>query len=136
MDLQVDNKIDTLPSTTLKMLADQRAAGWRSPPALALDAGGFIQECGMCAETIFGYRQHELFWQHISCLIPSFADIPLMQGNRIDPMLNYICHCDHVFEAVDKQGKVVACNLNFFLVENKGVSSLRLIVRPVANARF
>lgn len=121
--------------TNRKMLTDENPTVRYSSPMLALDAGGFIQECGESIETIFGYRKHELVWQHISCLFPNFVEVVLMQENRLNPLLSYLCHCDHVFEAIHKQGHVVICNLNFFLVENKGTPKLRMIVRPVANAK-
>jgi PAS domain S-box-containing protein len=105
-----------------------------SPPVLLLDADGFIQECGHSIEQIFGYSQHELLWQHISCLFPKLGEVDLIQQGRVNPMLNYICHCDHIFEVINKQGGITVCNLNFFMLDHTGTKNLRLIVRPVAAA--
>jgi PAS domain S-box-containing protein len=115
------------------MKTEYRAAHF-SPPVLLLDVNGFIQECGQSVEKLFGYSQHELLWQHISCLFPKLGEVDLIQQGRLNPMLNYICHCDHIFEAINKQGGVTVCNLNFFMVEHTGMKNLRLIVRPVAAA--
>ena len=138
MNLQIESsatdKIHNLSHANRQMLTNEKPTARYSSPMLALDVDGLIQECGESIATIFGYREHELVWQHISCLFPSFAEVALMQGSRLNPLLGYLCHCDHVFEAISKQGQVVICNLNFFLVENKGTPNLRMIVRPVTSA--
>ena len=105
-----------------------------TPASLSLDSRGYIQTCSRPVEKLFGYRQHELLWQHISCLFPQFFEVARIQGERLNPLLNYLCHCDHDFEAIDKQGEAIICNLNLFLVENDGQQSLRLIVRPLVSA--
>lgn len=140
MDLQMiecnaRNKSDTCSHATRKTLTDEELTERYDPPAFSLDGRGFIQECGKSVEKLFGYRQHELVWQHISCLFPKLADVSLIQENRLNPMLYYICRCGHVFEAINKQSDTIVCNLNFFLIEHEGVSTLRLIVRPVAGAK-
>jgi hypothetical protein len=116
-------------------LIDEHETERYSPPALSLDANGYIRECDKTVEKLFGYLQHELLWQHISCLFPKFLEMDLLQGNRLNPILSYICHCDYVFEAINKQSETVICNLNFFLMESKGTQNLRMIVRSIANAR-
>jgi PAS domain S-box-containing protein len=139
MNLQMESsnrsRLNILPRADQQTLIDKQMTKRQSPPTLTLDANGSIQECSNSIETIFGYHPHELVWQHISCLFPRFSEVALIQGNQLNPMLNYLCHCDHVFEATDKRGDVVICNLNFFIVENKGTPNLKLIVRPVANAK-
>lgn len=139
MNLQIEsdaiNKIDVSAYARQQTLTGAQPTEQYSPPSLSLDADGLIQECDKSVETLFGYRQHELVSHHISCLFPKLTEVALMQGNRLNPLFNYICHCDHVFKAVNKQSDIITCNLNFFLVENKGKLNLRLIVRPVANAQ-
>lgn len=105
-----------------------------SPASFSLDQNGFILECGRSVEAMFGYSQHELVWQHISCLFPKLAEVALIQDGRLNPMLNFICHCDHIFEAIDRKSGIVTCNLTFLMVENKGTQNLRMIVRPVVAA--
>jgi PAS domain S-box-containing protein len=128
------NSIDVSVFAQHPLLIDGKHMERLSPPAFWLDDNGYIQECDKSAERMFGYGQQELAWQHISCLFPSLAEVVLMQGDRLNPMLNYICHCDHVFEAIDRQGNIIICNLNCFLVDNKGKPNVRLMVRPVSNA--
>lgn len=139
MNLQIEsgtmNKSNISSRATLHKLTDEHETERYSPPALSLDTNGYIQDCDKTVERLFGYRQHELLFQHISCLFPKFLEMALLQGNRLNPMLSYICHCDYVFEAINKQSETVICNLNFFLMESKGTPNLRMIVRSIANAK-
>jgi hypothetical protein len=112
----------------------ERKSEHHSPAVLLLDVNGYIQECGNSIEELCGYSQHELLWQHISCLFPKLGEIDLLQNGKLNPMLNYICHCDHIFEAMHKKSGIIVCNLNFFMVEHAGGQNLRLIVRPVVAA--
>jgi hypothetical protein len=138
MDLQIKsnaiNKIDTSRFAIHHALTDEPCAERHSPPSFSLDTFGFIRSCGSSIERIFGYSRHELEWQHISCLFSKFSEVSLMLDERLNPLLSYLCHCDHVFEAIDKHGDIISCKLNIFVIENNGMPSMRLIVRPVANA--
>ncbi|HLP97817.1 MAG TPA: PAS domain-containing protein [Sideroxyarcus sp.] len=141
MDLQIENGATHINAAHLNIHSyakrrtrNEECLEYSSPAAFSLDANGFILECDRSVETLFGYSQLELVWQHISCLFPKLAEVALIQSGRLNPMLNFICHCDHIFEAIDRQSGIVTCNLTFLLVENKGTQNLRLIVRPVAAA--
>ena len=139
MNLQIEssaiNKIDISGYATRHALTEEHGIERYSPPSLSLDIDGTIQKCGKSVETLFGYRPHELAWQHISCLFPKFSEVALVEGNRLNPLLSYLCHCDHAFEGISKQSDIIICNLNFFLIEHKGLQNMRLIVRPVANEK-
>lgn len=127
-------KNDFSACTMSHQMTEAQGRERHTPASLSLDSRGYIQTCARPVEKLFGYRQHELLWQHISCLFPQFFEVALIQDERLNPLLNYLCHCDHDFEAIDKQGEPVVCNLNLFLVENDGQQSLRLIVRPLVSA--
>lgn len=118
------------PEWTERQLLDVYA-----PPMLSLDDRGTIQECNISVEQLLGYPRNELVWQHISCLIPQFAEIDLILQDELNPLLTYICQCDHVFEAINKHGEIIKCNLNFFGIRQEGTTSLRLILRPIDNAQ-
>jgi PAS domain S-box-containing protein len=139
MNLQIEsnqtNRTDVQADLTRNKLVEEHWTERYSPPSFSLDAAGYIQKCGQAIEKLFGYQQDELVWQHISCLFPKFTEVTLLQDKRLNPQLSYLCHCDHEFEAINKQSDVVTCNLNFFLVENKGQQNVRLIVRPVARQK-
>jgi PAS domain S-box-containing protein len=110
--------------------------GWSSytPIEFSLDENGFIQECSKSVEMVLGYHQQELVWQHISCLFPKLSEVALVQEHRMNQMLSDTCRCGHAFDALSKHGDLIKCNLSFLLTENEGISTLKLIVRPVANA--
>jgi PAS domain S-box-containing protein len=116
-------------------LTDEHGTESYSPPSFSLDGAGYIKKCGQSIEKLFGYQPDELVWRHISYLFPKFAEVALVQGKRLNPFLSYLCHCDHEFEAINKQSDIVTCNLNLFLVENMGRQNLRLIVRTVTHAK-
>jgi PAS domain S-box-containing protein len=98
-------------------------------PAFLMNVQGIIRSCNKSAERRFGYPQSDLLWQHISCLFPQFADVELVMQNHLNPLLNYLCRCDHIFEAINKKGEIISCNLTFFSIEREGMHLLRLVVR-------
>lgn len=138
MNLQIEGntvrKIDASIYAKPLALVEETPAASHVPTAFSLDEHGMIRECGKTVEKLFGYHQLEVVWQHISCLFPQLSEVALMQADRLNPMFQYICHCGHVFEAIGKRGEIIKCNLSFFLIENDGTPTLRLIVRPVAEA--
>lgn len=103
---------------------------WHALPELLLDETGLIKDCSKYVEALFGYRRHELVWQHISCLFPQLSDYELIQRGRINPQLDFICHCGHIFMALDRQGGTSANELSIIKLEHNGLRTLRLIVRP------
>jgi PAS domain S-box-containing protein len=128
-------------SATMNKIAPPSCINWQtgsdeqnSWPTFTLDELGFIREFDKSVETLFGYGQHELVWQHISCLFPKLTEFALMKGNRLNPLLNHICHDDYEYEAINKQGGIMKYNLSFTLVEHEGVLTIRLIVRSVTNS--
>lgn len=102
-------------------------------PTFLLDDHGLIQEFSQTVEKQFGYGRSDLVWQHISCLFPQLSDIELVLEDRLNPRLSYICHCDHIFEALNCQGDIIICNLSFIRIKNDGNRFLRLIVRPASS---
>jgi PAS domain S-box-containing protein len=113
---------------------EERIVGMHEAAAFLMDVQGIIQSCNESAERISGYAQHELLWQHISCLFPQFVDVQFVMADQLNPLLNYLCHCEHMFEARNKQGETMLCNLCFFKIKCDGVPLLRLILRPCNDA--
>lgn len=126
--------VDSASHAARHTMKIERKPVHHSPAVLLLDVDGFIQECSNSIEELCGYSQNELLWQHISCLFPKLGEMDLLQRGKLNPMLNYICHCDHIFEAMHKKSGIFVCNLNFFMVEHAAGRGLRLIVRPVMAA--
>lgn len=113
--------------------AGERPAEWHEPPALALDETGVIQRCSESCEKLFGYGSLELVKQHISWLFPQLSGHKLVMDGRFNPMLDFLCHCGHLFQTQNRQGDTFKSELNFVRIENDGQRSLRLIVRPLKN---
>jgi hypothetical protein len=105
-----------------------------NPPALSLDERGMIHDCSKSFEKLFGFRRSDLVWKHVSKLFPRLADVELVQSGRLNPLLNYLCHCGHLYEALNSQGETFSSNLSFVHIEFDGRRSLRMIVRPVDSA--
>lgn len=115
-------------------LDEERVVEMHDAPAFLMNVQGIIRSCNKSAERRFGYPQSELLWRHISCLFPQFADVELVMQDHLNPLLNYLCRCDHVFDVIDKNGETVGCNLTFFSVEREGMQLLRLVVRSSDDA--
>lgn len=101
-----------------------------NPPELSLDERGMIQDCSKSFEKLFGFRRTDLVWKHVSSLIPRLADVELVQSGHLNPLLNYLCHCGHLYDALNSRGVVFPSSLSFVHIEHSGRRSLRLIVRP------
>jgi len=112
----------------------ERTIKRHEPPALLLDEGGMIQGCSKSVESLFGYRLSELVWQHISCLFPQLSGVALIQKGQINPKLEFISHCGHIFLGLNKQGNAIPNQLNFIRLEHNGLCTLRLILRPSNSA--
>lgn len=111
----------------------ERTMEWYEPPAFALDETGIIQKCSESCEALFGYRSADLVKQHISWLFPQLSGHELIMDGRLNPMLDFLCHCGHLFQAQNGQGDTFKSALSFVRLEHGGRRSLRLIVRPLKN---
>lgn len=81
------------------------------PAMLALDDDGIIQGCSEACEQVFGYRQHELAGRHVSLLLPQLDDTELVQDDRINARLAYICRCAVPFLGRHRDGACFASEL-------------------------
>lgn len=113
----------------------KRGAQMREAPVLALDESGVIQECSASCGELFGYADSALVRQHISTLYPQLAGLKLFVDGRINPMLEFLCHCGHLFQASRKPGDTFLTELNFTGIDEGGRPGLRLIVRPLTQQR-
>lgn len=71
---------------------------------LALNDQGVIQNCSQTCEQVFGYRQDELGGRHVSTLLPQLEDTELVQENRINSRLAFLCRCAIPFQARRRDG--------------------------------
>ena len=114
---------------------DEHPAEWYEPPALAMDERGMIRDCSESGERLFGYRRHDLVWQHVSMLFPQLSGVTLVQEGRVNPLLNFLCRCGKLFQTQNRQGDTFLSKLSFVRLEYDGRHTLRLIVSPSDNAK-
>lgn len=136
MDLQrevyASNSANPSSYVKLQPRADEYLTERHEPPELSLDELGMIQNCSKSFETLFGFQRRDLVWNHISRLFPQLTGVDLVQAGQLNPFLNYLCHCGHLYQAHNRQGDTFPCNLSFVRVEFDGRRFLRLIVNPSA----
>jgi PAS domain S-box-containing protein len=119
-----------LPEETSKSLEQSH-----DPLALSLDERGMIQDCSKSFEKQFGFRRSELVWQPVSKLFPQLVGVELIKSGQINPLLNYLCRCGQLYEAQNRHGDTLSCNLSFVRIEYNGKRFLRLMVRPSDGVR-
>ena len=117
-------------------LLGEYPAEWDESPALSLDETGVILKCSKSCEKLFGYPSPDLAKRHISYLIPQLSGHKLVVDGRFNPMLDFLCHCGHLFLAQNKQGDTFKGELSFVRIEIEGRRSLRLIVRPLKTEKM
>lgn len=105
------------------------------PPAMSLDERGMIHDCTKSCEEFFGYQRPDIVKHHVSSLFPQLTGVALIQEGRFNPVLNFICRCGQLFEAQNRQGDTLPCNLFFVPLENNGKRTLRMIVSPSRSAK-
>lgn len=110
-------------------------AEWQEPPVLTLDERGMIRDCSKSGEKLFGYRRHNLVWQHVSMLFPQLSGVALVQEERFNPLLNFLCRCGKLFQTQNRQGETFLSKLSFVSLEYDGRRILRLIVLPSDNTK-
>ena len=134
MDLQIeiDSSNQSVQSALIlnQQLLEDCKTEWIEPPALSLDERGLIQDCSKSFERLFGFKRCDLVWQHVSRLLPQLAGVTLVEAGQLNPVLKYLCHCGHHYQAQNQRGDSFPCNLNFVRIEFGGKRSLRLIFNP------
>jgi hypothetical protein len=139
MNLHTEGTVAVEPTdhsfSSMNKLPKQSAPDWQEPPSLLLDESGMIQDCSKPVESLFGYRLGELAWQHISCLFPNLSEIALIQHGRINPKLDFISRCGHIFMGLNRQGDSIPTELNFIRFEHDGMCTLKMILRPASSAK-
>lgn len=91
---------------------------------LALNDMGVIQNCSQTCEQVFGYRQDELAGRHISTLLPELGDTELVQEERINSRLAFLCHCAFSFQARHRDGSCFISELFINRLSNQNVAVL------------
>ncbi len=91
-------RFDSPPSPTRHAPATSDLA------VIALDDHGVIRNGNEICEEMFGYRQDELPRRHVSSLLPQLKDTELVQGERVNSHLAFLCHSGIPFQAQRRDG--------------------------------
>ena len=78
---------------------------------LTLDDQGWICDCSWACEQMFGYSTDELLGRHISMLLPQLPDTDLVQDERINSRLAFLCRCAIAFDARRRDGQYFSSEL-------------------------
>jgi PAS domain S-box-containing protein len=98
---------------------------------IELDKNGIIQDCNPACEDLVGYRKEELVSRPISLLINMLARYPLTLGDRIEPRLDFICHCGIPFQMEKKTGSAFFSQLNLVYLRHLEAVRVRLLATPL-----
>lgn len=102
--------------------------------ALTLDDMGVIRDCNRACEQMFGYLPDELASRHVSMILPQLPHTGLVQDERINSHLAYLCHCATAFQARRRDGRHFASELFINLLDSHNVVVLvRSLDVSVAN---
>lgn len=105
--------------------------GPAEPATLIVDGRGMIRACNSSCEKLLGYRRRELTWRHISMVLPTLAEVGLMENGEPNPRLRFLCRIGRRFEVVPRdQGQFAG---DIFLNRLGGRDRLSLIIRPAAD---
>jgi PAS domain-containing protein len=115
---------------------ERAAAGGEGHAAasLLLDDQGMIRDCDGRGEALYGYSLRELVCAHVSKLLPRLRGVELVQDGVLNPQLDQLCHCGHVFRVHGRHGAVFPSELIFVRLGDVGALMHRLFILPAASA--
>jgi PAS domain S-box-containing protein len=115
-------RFDTPRSPTRRALASNDLA------VIALDDLGVIQNCNEMCEEMFGYRQDELPGRHVSLLLPQLHDTEVVQGERVNSHVAFLCHSGIPFQAERRDGRQFPIEL---FINRLGTHNVVVLVRSL-----
>lgn len=97
---------------------------------LTVNSNGMIAECNRAGAKLLGCLPSELIWQPVSKLLPKLQNIDLLQGQNVNPYLNFLSRAGYLFELHSQQGIQLVCRVFFCVVGSVGRRCLRVIICP------
>ncbi|HQS38379.1 MAG: hypothetical protein B7Y16_09850 [Methylotenera sp. 24-45-7] len=119
------------PLAAVKQLSYQDADEDRL--ILTVNYNGIIAECNRAGGKMLGCLPTELIWQPLSKLLPKLQNIALVQGQNVNPYLNFLSRAGYLFDLQTLQGVHMACRVFFCVVGSMGQHFLRVIICPQAS---
>lgn len=115
-------------SVVIKQLSHQAAEEDRM--ILTVNANGMIAECNRAGGKLLGCLPSELIWQPLSKLLPKLQNVALLQGQNLNPYLNFLSRAGYLFDLQTNSGVHLACRVFFCVVGGMGQHCLRVIICP------
>lgn len=97
---------------------------------LTLDKSGMIKECNKAGADILGCAPSTVTWSNVSRFLPRLGEVPLLEGERVNPYLRFLSRVGHQFEIISMDGARFTSQLFFNEAENLGPHCLRVIIQP------
>ena len=111
---------------------NRRAPAMNDLAVIALDDQGIIRDSNEICEEMFGYRQAELAGQHVSALLPQLQDAELVQRERVNSHLAFLCHSGIPFQARRRDGTHFPIEL---FINRLGSHNVVVLVRSLEQSR-
>lgn len=103
---------------------------------LTLYDNGIIRDCNMEIADLLGCTSKNLIWQHISTFLPQLGEVPLLNGETVNPYLKFLSRVGYRFEVVGSNGARFFSAVFFNDVEDFGRHCLRVIFQPITYPSF
>lgn len=100
------------------------------PPALWMNNAGVIVECTPALAKLLGYSGPELVSQHVSVVLPQLSPAYAFRDGGLNPMLGFLCHLGHPFQARTRNGSAFGAKLYFVENGQQGQRAIRLLLLP------
>ncbi|HYN53733.1 MAG TPA: hypothetical protein VES38_03415 [Methylotenera sp.] len=98
---------------------------------LTLYENGIIKECNKAGADLLGCAPNKLTRQNISTFLPGLGEVPLLEGERVNPYLRFLSRVGHQFEMISVSGAHYMSQLFFNEAENLSPHCLRIIIQPI-----
>jgi PAS domain S-box-containing protein len=115
-------RFDPPPSTT------RHAPATNDLAVIAVDDHGLIRHGNDICEEMFGYRRDELPGRHVSILLPQLQETELVQGERVNSHLAFLCHSGIPFQARRGDGRQFTIEL---FINRLGSHNVVVLVRSL-----
>ncbi len=130
MNVQLDETKVKQNSFINSYVSAKPAINIHGPAVLTLLQNGIILACNKACGALLDVEPERLVWQPISRLLPQLADISLILDQKINPYLKFLSVAGHRFDVVSTNGKHIACELFFSVVDDFGGCCLQITMEP------
>ncbi len=99
---------------------------------IELDEDGIIRNCNGICEELVGFRKEELVSRPVSMLVRKLSEYQIVLNHKLNPVLDYICHCGMPFQMKNKAGETFFSQIKFVYLQHLKVPKVRLLATPMA----